>query len=124
MLNTQNNLNPDRDMGCWLVYTIEEGGIFNIVNPWDKYKHKELLKVGYFEIKFGDFVTRIYPAFAGIIENFRGHDFRIDEINKVKEVPSSDPRERIMEYGFVAGPLEGKIFFPQTQRVETVVKID
>lgn len=81
-------INPEgRIPTSFLMYTEKEGGDFHFLGSFTLEQYNPLINLGYVDIKEGDKIKRIYPAYACLCNPKYGFDFVIDETNGDRKVP-------------------------------------
>lgn len=63
------------------MYAEHEGENFQVLGDFTPQKFGELVEKTYFEYRPGDYIKRVYPAYAMLVEARRGCDFVIRQIN-------------------------------------------
>lgn len=64
-----------------LIYTTIEGGDVQILTDFvDERGFLEIIDRGWFAVRFGDTMTRIYPAYVAFAVVLDGYDFRLENV--------------------------------------------
>lgn len=87
VLNQMNKLLSPKREGeeTYLIYTLQEGGDYKILQGFTLENFKQLVKDGYFELKTGDRLPdKIYPAFATLTVGIDNYDFVLQQYIKSK----------------------------------------
>jgi len=65
-----------------LIYTLEEGGGFNVLSNYPYEDYLDILKRGHFHMATGDNVIKVVPAYVSYVIGIDDFDFVLDEINR------------------------------------------
>lgn len=64
------------------MYSEAEGGEYEVLGDFSAQDFKDLKENGFFNFKYADTVTKIYPAYAMLVNPLMGHDFILEKMKK------------------------------------------